>query len=81
MVLQIMRRTDLEPVIQNNTNNEIVEQSLSSEKARTLLGWIPQYSLEKGLEETVSWYRGYLEEWNEPIVGRTIPAIASTGGA
>ena len=26
-------------------------------KARRLLGWSPEYSLDKGIRETVAWYR------------------------
>lgn len=36
-------------------HNEIMHQSLSSEKARRL-GWKPKYSFAEGLEKTISWY-------------------------
>ena len=60
MVNQIVRLSDhpdLQPVIQNIAVNEIQDQYLSSEKARRVLGWQPQYTLEEGLRETLDWYR------------------------
>lgn len=63
MIQTIIKLSDyphLEPIILNEAQNEIQEQHLCSEKARRILGWEPQYSLEKGLTETMAWYRGYL---------------------
>lgn len=56
LMLQIMGRSDLEPVIQNIASNEIREQFMVCDKARELLGWKPRYSLEEGLRETIDWY-------------------------
>lgn len=50
----------LEPVILNNAQGEIHSQYLDSTKAREILGWKPQYSLDAGLTETIEWYRNYL---------------------
>jgi CDP-glucose 4,6-dehydratase len=50
--------------IQNCAKNEIQSQYLSSEKARRMLHWVPKYSLEEGLKETISWYTGYLSNMN-----------------
>jgi CDP-glucose 4,6-dehydratase len=52
--------TRLEPVIEARAVAEIQRQYLSSERARTVLGWESRYPLERGLAETVSWYRGFL---------------------
>ena len=60
-ILKLMGRTDLEPIVQNQANFEMREQFLSSEKARKMLGWTPRYTLAEGLEETIDWYRNYLE--------------------
>jgi len=57
MTLEIMGRTDLEPVIQNIASSEIREQYLDASKARERLGWRPQYSMKEGIRETVDWYR------------------------
>jgi CDP-glucose 4,6-dehydratase len=53
--------SNLEPKILNTAEGEIHSQYLSSKKAEKLLGWAPSYTLEKGLEETVRWYRAFLE--------------------
>ena len=60
-ILVLMNKTDLEPVILNQAKNEIKHQYLSAEKARKLLNWHPEYTLEKGLEETIKWYDDFLK--------------------
>ncbi|NEQ37158.1 MAG: NAD-dependent epimerase/dehydratase family protein [Okeania sp. SIO3I5] len=60
-ILVLMNKTDLEPVILNQATNEIKHQYLSAEKARKLLNWHPEYTLEKGLEETIQWYEDFLK--------------------
>jgi len=47
--------------ILDKAENEIRRQYLSSKKARSLLGWRPRYTLEKGLEVTLEWYKGYFK--------------------
>lgn len=59
-VLEVMGRTDLEPIVLNEASNEIQEQYLSATKARERLGWKPVYTLEAALAETVDWYRSFL---------------------
>jgi CDP-glucose 4,6-dehydratase len=49
-----------EPVILDNACFEIPSQTLSSAKARASLGWQPAWSLDAGLDETVTWYRAHL---------------------
>jgi CDP-glucose 4,6-dehydratase len=64
MVQRLIRqvgRADLSPVIENNTRGEIPHQAVSARKARDQLGWRPTYDLERGLAETVEWYRDLLE--------------------
>lgn len=62
VVRQILKilKSDLTPDVRNEASNEIPKQWLSSEKARKKLGWKPEYNLERGLKETVSWYREFL---------------------
>jgi CDP-glucose 4,6-dehydratase len=39
---------------------EIRHQFLSAERARTVLNWRPQFTLESGLDRTLAWYREFL---------------------
>jgi CDP-glucose 4,6-dehydratase len=51
----------LVPRVLDVANNEIRHQYLSAEKARSVLGWSPRYSLEQGLADAIAWYRAYFE--------------------
>ncbi|MGP8247450.1 MAG: NAD-dependent epimerase/dehydratase family protein [Bryobacteraceae bacterium] len=53
-------RADVEPEVLDEARCEIPSQSLSATRARTLLGWRPLFTLEEGLERTISWYREFL---------------------
>jgi CDP-glucose 4,6-dehydratase len=44
----------------NQASNEIRHQFLSAERARTVLNWRPQFTLESGLDRTLAWYREFL---------------------
>ena len=57
LILKAMQRQDLKPVILNEASGEIPDQFLDCGKARTRLGWRPQFTFESGLAETVPWYR------------------------
>jgi len=54
--------SDLQPRILNEATNEIQHQYLSAEKARTMLGWAPLFTLEQGLQLTAGWYRESLKQ-------------------
>jgi CDP-glucose 4,6-dehydratase len=56
-IIRLSDHPDLTPVILNEAKNEIQDQYLSSDRAHSLLGWKPQYTLEDGLRETMAWYR------------------------
>ncbi|MFC2039045.1 GDP-mannose 4,6-dehydratase [Chloroflexota bacterium] len=58
-ILQFMK-SDLTPVIRNEASHEILQQYLSADKARKLLGWQPVFSLDDGLMNTISWYKDFL---------------------
>ncbi len=64
-VLELVRRilqqagSSLEPDIQATAKNEIIHQYLSAEKARTMLGWTPSFTLDSALSLTIDWYRNY----------------------
>lgn len=60
-IMELSKATHLKPVIlgKGKTPGEIEKQYLSSEKAKKILGWMPEYTMEKGLSETISWYHNY----------------------
>jgi CDP-glucose 4,6-dehydratase len=58
-ILTIMD-VDLTPEIRNEAANEIRHQYLSAAKARSVLGWVPLFTLEEGLARTVAWYQEFL---------------------
>lgn len=60
-ILALMGKNHLQPIILNEAKNEIKHQYLSAKKARNLLNWQPQYTLEDGLKETIEWYRDFLK--------------------
>ena len=64
-ILALMDKKDLEPVILNQAKNEIKHQYLSAKKAREMLNWYPQYSLEKGLKETIEWYKIFVSKQDD----------------
>ena len=45
----------------NKAKYEIKHQYLSSVKARRILGWNPKYSLDRGIKETLAWYKANLK--------------------
>jgi CDP-glucose 4,6-dehydratase len=49
-------------VLSNETGKEISHQYSDSKKANKILKWIPQYSLEEGIKETISWYEEYFKK-------------------
>lgn len=63
VVQAIIKASDqpaLEPRVLGRASNEIQAQYLDSSKAKRLLNWTPQHSLQEGLRETLSWYREFL---------------------
>jgi len=63
LVNRIVRKmgSSLTPEIQNQAVNEIRHQYLSAERARRMLRWRPQFTLDEGLERTIAWYREVLK--------------------
>jgi CDP-glucose 4,6-dehydratase len=63
LVNLILRKmgSELKPEIHNQAFNEIRHQYLSAERARRLLNWMPQFTLDDGLERTIAWYKGVLQ--------------------
>jgi len=52
----------LEPVIQNQANNEIRKQYLDATKARKMLQWGPSFTIDEGLARTIRWYTDFLKQ-------------------
>ena len=75
-IIAISDFPDLKPIILNSASHEIHKQYLSSEKARRVLGWQPQYSLQEGLRRTLAWYRAYLAEVDG--VGKTSQVLETS---
>jgi CDP-glucose 4,6-dehydratase len=51
----------LEPIVQNQASNEIQHQFLDATKAREMLGWMPEFTIDRGLEKTIVWYENFLD--------------------
>lgn len=64
-IRKLMGCDHVDPIILNQVNAEIRDQYLDSSKAKRILKWAPLYSLEKGLDETIAWYKIFLEK-NSP---------------
>ena len=66
-VLELVRRilsmmgSELEPVVRDQAGHEILNQRLSADKAKNMLGWAPRFTLEDGLLKTIPWYVDFLE--------------------
>lgn len=62
LVERILRAMDsrLTPDVRNEANHEIRRQCLSAARARQILQWSPLFTLDTGLERTISWYREYV---------------------
>ncbi|MFH1957663.1 MAG: NAD-dependent epimerase/dehydratase family protein [bacterium] len=60
-IFNLMNKRKLKPIILNKAKGEIINQYLSSEKARKLLKWAPVYDLRSGMAETVEWYTNYFK--------------------
>jgi len=71
LVHRILQRmgSKLEPEIRGEAVNEIRYQYLSAERARRLLQWAPQFTLDEGLARTVAWYSDFFhyEPANAPV--------------
>jgi CDP-glucose 4,6-dehydratase len=53
-------KSPLRAEVLNQASNEIRHQFLSAERARRILNWQPQFTLESGLDRTLAWYRDFL---------------------
>lgn len=57
-IISLIGKSDIEPiVVEGFREQEIINQYVSIEKAKTILGWRPQHPLEQGLKKTIEWYK------------------------
>jgi len=57
----LLMKSELRPEILNEAAHEIAHQYLSAERARQVLDWKPQFTLEEGLARTIKWYEAFLK--------------------
>ena len=58
-IRQLMDCSDIQPTILNQARGEILNQYLSPAKAGRLLQWKVSFDLDRGLSETIEWYRDF----------------------
>ena len=58
-IRKLMNCSDIQPTILNQAQGEILNQYLSPEKAGRLLQWKVSFDLDRGLSETIKWYRDF----------------------
>lgn len=60
LILRLLGKDHLVPEILNEACHEIPRQYLDCTKARQMLNWKPEYTLEDALLETIAWYKKWL---------------------
>ncbi len=58
-------KSGLKPDILNQASNEVRHQYLSAERARNLLRWAPECTLDEGLDRTIAWYQNFFS--SQPV--------------
>ena len=61
-IAKIMSKQSIKPKILNIAKNEIKNQYLSCVKAKKQLNWKPKYTIDKGLRETIDWYKNFFKK-------------------
>ena len=61
------RRGSIEPIHVEARPGEVERLIAQNSRAKELLGWEPNFTLEDGLRKFINWYRNYKsEEWSKP---------------
>lgn len=60
-IAKLCGKPKAKPKILGSATNEIDRQYLCIDKAKRILKWKPRFSLDKGLKETIRWYKAYLQ--------------------
>lgn len=61
-IAQLCGKPTAKPKILGQARNEIDRQYLAIDKAKRILNWQPQYTHERGLKQTIEWYKEYLKK-------------------
>ena len=61
-ILRLMGKQEVEPDLLGEAKHEIQHQYLDAGKAREVLSWKPQFTLDEGLERTIKWYSAFLSD-------------------
>ena len=56
IILRCMNKTNLKPLIMNNSKQELKFQRLNFLKIKKELKWYPKIDIKRGINETVDWY-------------------------
>ena len=59
LILKEMNCLHLKPIIRNNSRQEINFQRLNYSKISRELNWFPKTRINKGISETINWYKKY----------------------
>ena len=59
IILKCMKATKLVPLIMNNSKQEINFQRLNYSKIKRELNWKPKIKIQKGIIDTIRWYKKY----------------------
>lgn len=60
LLMKLMNRNDLFPLVDDMWKGELKNQHILEGKAKELIGWHPETSIEDGLKSTIVWYTQYL---------------------
>lgn len=58
---------------------QVFRHTSSTQKAQELLGWRAQIDFEKGLDQTICWYRDNRKWWEKQLWMRHIPIVSAAG--
>jgi nucleoside-diphosphate-sugar epimerase len=56
-ILKVTGHHPKQVVFDTSKPTGVISRALDNSRAKKLLGWRPQVSLDEGLERTISWYR------------------------
>ncbi|MCY6353837.1 GDP-mannose 4,6-dehydratase [Clostridium sp. ZS2-4] len=64
--IRIISKRDLNHIYASKRDGDILHSYINNEKAKTLLNWEPEYSIEEGLKETYEYYKGLYNGGKQP---------------